>query len=250
MPAQQMRPTKRVNRVRVCVVVEDEASREKIGTVLRRYPRYGVVGPYRSWVLGEADLGVMKSDVVIMDGLSLLSRDAVAHRRGLHAQGSKKVLVIADSVEPWDLQQMIASGAEGLLSTPITSARLVAALDHLIEDRAYLDPGLTRGVFALVRAYAPTNIRVAGLSPQEQRIMPLVADGFTNKDIATTMGLSDKTVKNYLSTIFYKLHITSRAQAAAIYVQGRLVALTRAEWRPHGAGRVGTGLRPACEQKI
>lgn len=237
MPAQQIRPTKRLNRVRVCVVVEDEASREKIGTVLRRCDRYGVVGQYRSWVLGEVDLGVMKPDVVIVDGVSMFGTDAVAHMRCLLEQRPMKVLVITGVKEPQDLQQMIALGVEGFVSKPIVSAPLLAAMDHLMQDRAYLDPRLTRRVFGMVREHESLKGLVRGLSPQEQRIMPLVADGLTNKDIATSMGLSDKTVKNYLATIFEKLNISSRAQAAAIYVQGTFIPLTRSDRNARGATR-------------
>ena len=59
--------------------------------------------------------------------------------------------------------------------------------------------------------------RVPPLSPQEQRLLPLVAQGKTNKEIAAELGLSDKTVKNYLANVYNKLHITRRSQAAAFY---------------------------------
>ncbi len=57
---------------------------------------------------------------------------------------------------------------------------------------------------------------VATLSPQEKKIPPLVAEGKTNKEIAEILGLSDKTIKNYLSNIFVKLHVTRRSQLAAM----------------------------------
>jgi RNA polymerase sigma factor (sigma-70 family) len=57
------------------------------------------------------------------------------------------------------------------------------------------------------------------LSPQERRVLALVADGKTNKQIADIMDLSDKTVKNYLSTIYQKLHVTRRLQAAVLYTR-------------------------------
>jgi len=57
------------------------------------------------------------------------------------------------------------------------------------------------------------------LSPQERRILPLVADGKTNKEIADALGLSDKTIKSYLSNIFEKLQVTRRAQAAVMFAK-------------------------------
>jgi DNA-binding NarL/FixJ family response regulator len=61
--------------------------------------------------------------------------------------------------------------------------------------------------------------RPSSLSPQEERVLALVADGLTNKEIASTLKLSDKTVKNYLANMFQKLHISRRAQAAAFFVK-------------------------------
>ncbi len=63
-----------------------------------------------------------------------------------------------------------------------------------------------------------SNLNLA-LSPQQYRVVQLVAKGMTNKEIANALGLSEKTVRNYLSTIFEKLHITRRSQAAAMYSQ-------------------------------
>jgi len=62
-------------------------------------------------------------------------------------------------------------------------------------------------------------VRTASLSPQEERVLALVAEGLTNKEIAISLNLSDKTVKNYLANMFQKLHISRRAQAAAFFVK-------------------------------
>lgn len=62
-------------------------------------------------------------------------------------------------------------------------------------------------------------VELQSLAPQEERVLALVAEELTNKEIANTMKLSDKTVKNYLANIFQKLHISWRAQAAAIFVK-------------------------------
>jgi DNA-binding NarL/FixJ family response regulator len=57
------------------------------------------------------------------------------------------------------------------------------------------------------------------LSPQEERVLALVTEGQTNKEIATALSLSDKTVKNYLANVFQKLRVTRRAQAAAFFAK-------------------------------
>ena len=79
---------------------------------------------------------------------------------------------------------------------------------------------MTRHTFAYLRKLAdrePERGRHL-LSPQEQRLLPLIAQGKTNKEIAAELGLSDKTVKNYLANVYTKLHLTRRSQAAAFYL--------------------------------
>jgi two-component system, NarL family, response regulator DevR len=87
-----------------------------------------------------------------------------------------------------------------------------------------LDPSLTTRVLNLVRgggASPAEQNKLAILSAQERRVLALVAEGKTNKEIAEQMGLSDKTVKNYLSNVFEKLKINRRSQAAVMYLENR-----------------------------
>ena len=74
-----------------------------------------------------------------------------------------------------------------------------------------------------------TRDLLATLSPQESRVLALIAQGCTNKEAASSMGLTEKTVKNYLSTVFEKLGINRRSQAAALYAQERPADLNRGE---------------------
>ena len=87
-----------------------------------------------------------------------------------------------------------------------------------------LDPTVTTHVLNLVRSGSNPpheQDKLATLSPQERRVLALVAEGKTNKEIAESMALSDKTVKNYLSNIFEKLKISRRSQAAVLYTASR-----------------------------
>jgi two-component system response regulator DevR len=75
-------------------------------------------------------------------------------------------------------------------------------------------------VSLMKRGNEPTAAgRLSVLSPQERRVLALLAEGLTNKGIGERLGLTEKTVKNYLSNIFDKLHLSNRAQAAALYAQ-------------------------------
>jgi two-component system, NarL family, response regulator DevR len=80
-----------------------------------------------------------------------------------------------------------------------------------------LDPAVTKGVFDRLRKgkHLLQDEKLARLSPQEERILALVAEGRTNGQIATELGLAEKTVKNYVSSILAKLEVTRRAEAAS-----------------------------------
>jgi two-component system response regulator DevR len=100
---------------------------------------------------------------------------------------------------------------------------LVSAIREVAEGRSILDPAITARVLQLVRTSGSEAGRdaLACLSPQEKRVLALIADGCTNKEVAAQLGLSEKTVRNYLSTVFEKLHVSRRAEAAVIFAQGQ-----------------------------
>ena len=103
----------------------------------------------------------------------------------------------------------------------IDSNLLVRSIRAVFNGQSILNPALTQRALNWIHARPERNGPVQGqsLSPQEERVLALVAEGLTNKEIASTMQLSDKTVKNYLSNMFQKLHISRRAQAASVFVK-------------------------------
>jgi two-component system, NarL family, response regulator DevR len=98
---------------------------------------------------------------------------------------------------------------------------LVHSIEQVVSGRSVLDPAVTRAVFSLVKQGGTANgdDKFQILSEQERKVLALVADGKTNKEIASAMGLSDKTVKNYFSNTLKKLGFSRRSQAAAFFVQ-------------------------------
>jgi DNA-binding NarL/FixJ family response regulator len=111
----------------------------------------------------------------------------------------------------------IVAGASGYLLKQIRARDLVAALETVANGGSLLDPAVTEKVLDRVRRMASGGAtdELAQLTTQERKILALVAEGKTNKEIATEIYLSDKTVKNYVSSILAKLNLERRAQAAA-----------------------------------
>ena len=109
----------------------------------------------------------------------------------------------------------IMAGAAGYLLKQVTGTDLIGAVRTVASGGSLLDPRATAVVLErLRRGGEPEDPRYAALSPQERRILDLVGEGLTNREIARRMLLSEKTVKNYVSSMLAKLGFTSRTQAA------------------------------------
>ena len=115
------------------------------------------------------------------------------------------------------------AGAQGYVIKNIDSGLLIRSIHIVSNGQSLLSPALTQRVLNWVNA-GPAQagpVRRQSLAPQEERILPLVVEGLTNKEIAATMQLSDKTVKNYLAHMFQKLQISRRAQAVTFFIKRR-----------------------------
>jgi DNA-binding NarL/FixJ family response regulator len=163
-----------------------------------------------------------RPDVVLMD-LRLPDGTGVdACREILAANPATRVLFLTSHSDEEAVLSTILAGAAGYLLKEAGSQMLVSAIQLVYGGQSILDPGVTKLVLnrmsALAGKAATTKATAKdALSPQEQRILALVVEGRTNKEIAKALGLSDKTVKNYLSNAFQKLHVGRRSHAAALY---------------------------------
>ena len=117
----------------------------------------------------------------------------------------------------------IVAGASGYLVKQMRARDLVSAIERVGRGDSLLDPAVTAKVLERLRRMAAGGYRdeFAELTGQERRIMLLLADGKTNREIAAEVFLSDKTVKNYVSSILSKLNLERRAQAAAFVAKHR-----------------------------
>jgi two-component system response regulator DevR len=166
-----------------------------------------------------------KPDVVLLD-IRLPDGDGFgACRAILKEQPSLRVLMLTSFANDDFVHQAIVSGAHGYLMKEVDPERLIEAIVSLHHGESILGTGLVERVLDLVRAgragpgreARPGNLSL--LSAQERRVLALVAEGRTNKEIGLQMGLSDNTVKNYLVNVFDKLKVKRRSQAAALWVQ-------------------------------
>ena len=161
----------------------------------------------------------MLLDIRLPDGSGL-----TACRHILAADPEVKILILTSVIDDALVYDAMSSGAHGYLLKEINAQGLCQAIIDVAAGKFILDPSLTTRVLNLVRSGSTPpseQNKLAVLSVQERRVIALVAEGKTNKEIAEQMGLSDKTVKNYLSNVFEKLKINRRSQAAVMYLEHR-----------------------------
>lgn len=161
----------------------------------------------------------LKPHVVLMetqlpDGCGLL-----ACRKILASSPDIKVLFLTALDDDKTRLESIFAGADGYLLKNICANTLTDAIETVASGRPILDPAIIPSLLKQIRSRTVQPVGDKSLSPQEQRIMSLVAEGKTNKEIGEVLGLSDKTVKNYLSNVFQKLHVTRRSEAAALFAR-------------------------------
>jgi two-component system response regulator DevR len=156
-------------------------------------------------------------DVVVMD-VRLPDGSGIEATRDIRAQRpATKVLMLTSFADDEALFASIMAGAAGYVLKQIKGAELVRAIRTVGQGQSLLDPAVTKGVLDRLRKgkHLFKDERLARLSPQEERILGLVADGRTNRQIGGELGLAEKTVKNYVSSILAKLEVARRAEAAA-----------------------------------
>jgi DNA-binding NarL/FixJ family response regulator len=157
--------------------------------------------------LAHADVAVL--DVRLPDGSGIeVCRDI----RSDHPEVRCLMLTSFDDDEA--LFNAVVAGAAGYVLKDVHGADIVESVRRVARGESLLDPLATARVIERLRRPKPDDDRLASLSPQERRILELLADGLTNRQIATEMYLAEKTIKNYVSNLLMKLGMSRRTEAA------------------------------------
>ena len=207
---------------RVVLVDDHEMVRLGLRALFEGYPHIQVVGEAGTIADAVRSVEQLKPDIVLLDvrlpdGSGL---DACPTIR--KTSPDTKILILTSFLDDRMIDQAINAGAEGYLLKEIDGPGLVRSLEEILEGQSVLAPAVTRHVMERMRQGdkpGSTVHKLDLLSPQERRVIALVAEGLTNKEIGLRLGLSDKTVKNYLSNLMEKLGISRRSEAAALYVR-------------------------------
>jgi two-component system response regulator DevR len=208
-------------RIRLVIVDDSEVVRTGLRTLLGTEPDLEVVGEAANVASGVETVAKLKPDVVLLD-IRLPDGNGIQACRQIGQRVPEaRVLFLTSVIDDTIVDDAIRAGAQGYLLKEIDGRGLMHAIREVAAGRSILDPAVTARVMQLVKTGGASQGRdaFASLSPQEKRVLALIAEGCTNKEVGTKLGLSEKTVKNYLSTVFEKLHVSRRAEAAVIYAQ-------------------------------
>jgi len=207
--------------IRILLVDDHEIVRIGLRALLSHFPHFEVVAEAASAQEAIEQALHHQPDIVVMD-IRLPGKNGVeATREIVERQPQTKVIMLTSHADDEVLLDAIAAGASGYVLKQIGSDDLVRALETVGRGESMLDPAIAQKVFRHVRESArrAEEQHFASLTEQELNILALLTKGLTNRAISERVFLSEKTVRNYVSSILAKLDLSSRAEAAAYAVR-------------------------------
>jgi DNA-binding NarL/FixJ family response regulator len=202
-------------RIGVFLLDDHEIVRRGVKDLLEAEPDITVVGEAGTAASALARIPALKPDVAILD-IRLPDGDGVSVCRDIRSKMPEVACLMLTSFgDDEALFDAIMAGAAGYVLKQIRGTDLVGAVRTLAAGESMLDPEAASRVMNRMRNQAAHSDPLTGLTPQERKILELIGEGLTNRQIGERLYLAEKTVKNYVSALFAKLGMERRTQAAA-----------------------------------
>ena len=203
--------------IRVFLLDDHEVVRMGLRELLQSEGDIEVVGDVGTASAALARIPALKPDVAILDARLPDGSGIEVCREIRSALPSVRAIILTSYDDDEALFAAIMAGAAGYVLKQVSGNDLLEAVRHVAEGGSLLDPQVTERVMERLREGAPSEPEeLRRLTPQERRILELVAEGLTNRQIGERLFLAEKTVKNYMSTVLAKLGLESRTQAAVL----------------------------------
>lgn len=198
----------------ILIVDDHELIREGLRTLLDGEPDIRVVGEAKTANEALAFTRKLEPDVVVLDV-------RLPDRRGIEICGelqalspSSRILVFSGIPEGSALVEAARAGADGFVSKEAPNAEIVDAVRRVAEGAAVVGADSAAAVFRHARTSPNESAKVAGLTDREREVLGLLSLGLTNREIASRLFVSEKTVRNHVSSLLHKLELRHRTEAA------------------------------------
>jgi two-component system response regulator DevR len=211
----------RAEPIRVLIVDDHEVVRVGLHTILGRHQGISVVGEASTVTGAVREACALKPDVVLMDVRLSGGSGVDACCAIKDSCPATRVLFLTSYQDDEAVLAAVVGGAAGYLLKQVNAEGLLRAIRAVAQGQSILDPAITQPLLSRMRSQGEeaSEPQQSTLSSQQHRVLALVAEGKTNKEIGSSLELSDKTVKNYIRFIFQKLKVSRRAQAAAFFIR-------------------------------
>ncbi|GAB3615712.1 response regulator transcription factor [Okibacterium endophyticum] len=201
--------------IRVFLLDDHEVVRRGLRGLLESEGDIEVVGEAGTAADGLARIPALVPDVAILDARLPDGNGVEVCRQVRSAFPATKAIILTSFDDDEALFAAIMAGASGYVLKQVTGQDLLSAVRHVAAGGSLLDPSVTERVMQRLRQGGPEEPEeLKNLTAQERRILELVAEGLTNRQIGERLFLAEKTVKNYMSSVLSKLGVERRTQAA------------------------------------
>jgi two-component system, NarL family, response regulator DevR len=201
--------------IRIFLLDDHEIVREGVRSLLESEPDLVVVGEASTAEQALARVPATRPDIAVLD-VRLPDGSGIEVCRDLKSANPELACLMLTSFSSDDaLFDAILAGAAGYVLKQVRGQDLIADIRRVASGQSLLDPAVTAKVLDRLRN-GPAESELDVLSQQERRVLDLIAQGYTNRQIAEAIFLAEKTVKNYVSSLLSKLGMTRRSQAAAL----------------------------------
>ncbi|MDE1993708.1 MAG: response regulator transcription factor [Rhizobiaceae bacterium] len=211
------------NMIRVAIVDDHPIFRAGLSRSLTDEPEFAVVGEGATAAEALTLFNEHRPDALLLD-LSMPGGGHSALRSILASDPDAAVIVLTASEDEADLFEALKEGAKGYVLKGVSASALASVVRNVVAGESYVSPSLAARILTEMRSEAtaspavsaphPHDEALASLTPREEQILELVADGNSNKEVARRLGLQEKTIKHNMTRILQKLKARNRTEAA------------------------------------
>jgi DNA-binding NarL/FixJ family response regulator len=207
--------------IRVFLLDDHELVRRGITALLNAEPDIEVVGEASTAAQARARIRAVRPDVAILD-VRLPDGSGIDVCREVRSDNPEvKCLILTGYDDDEAIYAAVLAGAAGYVIKDVHGSGLLDSLRKVAAGKQLIHPSLSNRVVQRITDTHQSDPRLESLNARERDILPLIAEGLTNREIGDRLGLAEKTVKNYISGLLAKLGLQRRTQAAVLHLENR-----------------------------